>query len=77
MTSGTTWYLHSENNALLCEKELKAKGVQERRYCLQAASMTFALVLTRSGSGNSRAASGPTQRPAQVSCFQQEPLEAA
>lgn len=77
MTSGTAWYLLIENNALLCEKELKAKGVPERRHCLQTASMKFALVVTRSGSGNSRAAADPIQRPAQVSFFKQKPLEAA
>ena len=34
------------NNALVFEKELKANGVTENRHYLQAAGMTFALVMS-------------------------------
>lgn len=63
-----------QEQRLAVRKELKAKVLQEPIHCLQAASTTFALVVTRSGSGNSRAAAEPTKRPSQVSCYQQDHL---
>jgi RHS repeat-associated protein len=74
MMGGTTWYLHGDNNSLLYEKELKANGVTENRHYLQAAGMTFAMVVTRTGSGISSAAAEPTKRPSQVSYYQQDHL---
>lgn len=74
MMGGTTWYLNGDNNSLLYEKELKANGVTENRHYLQAAGMTFAMVVTRSGSGINSAAADPTKRPSQVSYYQQDHL---
>ena len=71
---GTTWYLNGDNNALLYEKEVKANGVTENRHYLQAAGMTFAMAITRTGAGISAAAADRTKRPTQVEYYQQDHL---
>ena len=74
LMGGTTWYLHGDNNSLLYEKEVKANGITEQRHYLQAAGMTFALAVTRVGSGISSASAEPTKRPTQLSYYQQDHL---
>jgi RHS repeat-associated protein len=74
LMGGTTWYLHGDNNSLLYEKEVKANGVTENRHYLQAAGMTFAVAVTRTGAGISAAAADPTKRPTQVEYYQQDHL---
>ena len=74
LMGGTTWYLNGDNNNLLYEKEVKANGVTENRHYLQAAGMTFAMAVTRTGAGISAAAADPTKRPTQVEYYQQDHL---
>ncbi len=74
LMGGTTWYLHGGDNALVFEKELKANGVTENRHYLQAAGMTFALAVSRSGAGVSTVAADRSKRPTQLSYYQQDHL---
>jgi YD repeat-containing protein len=74
MMGGTTWYLHGDNNSLLFEREVKASGITEQQHFLQAAGMTFALVVTRTGSGISGANADRNMRPAQSEYFQRDYL---
>ena len=74
LMGGSTWYLHGENNALLFEKELKANGITEQRHYLQAAGMTFALAVVRTGPGLDAGSANPAKRPTQLSYFQQDHL---
>ena len=74
LMGGSTWYLHGENNALLYEKEVKANGITEQRHYLQAAGMTFALAVVRTGPGLSASSADPAKRPTQLSYYQQDHL---
>jgi len=69
---GTTWYLHGDNNSLLYEKEIKANGITEQRHYVQAAGMTFALAVVRTGPGVSSTAADRKMRPTQLEYFQQD-----
>jgi RHS repeat-associated protein len=74
LMGGTTWYLHGSNNSLLYEKEVKANGVTEHRHYLQAAGMTVALAVVRSGTGVSATHANVRMRPTQLTYYQQDHL---
>ena len=56
MHSGTTWYLHGDNNDLFYEKEIRADGTTEHKHYLSAGGITFAIQTIREGALNGKPA---------------------
>jgi RHS repeat-associated protein len=56
MHSGTTWYLHGDNNDLFYEKEVRADGTIEHKHYLSAGGITFAIQTLREGVLNGKPA---------------------
>jgi RHS repeat-associated protein len=52
--SGTTWYLHGDNNDLFYEKEIRYGGTIEHKHYLSAGGITFAIQTLREGTLNGK-----------------------